>query len=615
MIDNMEIINSSFIRPLLIEEAISVDILDSNYNILFQNETSKKWHGNHTNQKCYKAYFNIGNKCEKCLINTVSEKKILNNFINVRGELLKGYYYKDKPTNTIVKITTEHSNVRKESYILDNEKFKSIINKMDVALFVMDADNGNYIDINEKGEELLGYHRKEVIGQRFTDFLPKDQHQHANRIFNRLKNGEIIPPYQRKIKTKGGPRLVEIAPNGLEINGKISMVISIGKDITDEVKNRKILQHQQHTIDTTLRQMHNFIHMFQSPLTGIYNNLQTAIEILENKNRNLGKSEIEIDVFSYYQHNIKDYIGEIINILQDQKYINYSDHTNRLNNHYKRINDIQIETDLTQKVFNEGKINENIIRIYLELSRLIKKLKTKEDTKHLEKISMEVLLSMTNYLDYHLFNLLKGTKHYSYHSNNVYETIRSCLIENSKQKYDFEDIDIMILINRAITNLNPLAREKDLNFELEIPSFIPNVMLADAHVERMFVNILNNAVKYSYSGSKRRKGTINIRVFPKNKFLNISIQSYGIPVKDNEKTLVTKYGYRGEFSKERNRTGQGIGLYDARNVIEKHGGYLKRIESNPAVPIDYLTDPKEKYSKPFLTTVTVAFPIEEGKLK
>lgn len=81
-------------------------------------------------------------------------------------------------------------------------------------------------------------------------------------------------------------------------------------------------------------------------------------------------------------------------------------------------------------------------------------------------------------------------------------------------------------------------------------------------------NILENALKYSPEGSE-----VQIEIAPNEAFTCISIQDEGIGIREEEQGLVFKRFYRSRDVKK--EPGMGIGLYIAREIISRQGGYIE----------------------------------------
>ncbi len=85
-------------------------------------------------------------------------------------------------------------------------------------------------------------------------------------------------------------------------------------------------------------------------------------------------------------------------------------------------------------------------------------------------------------------------------------------------------------------------------------------------------NIFDNAIKYSPGHS-----CVHVNVAAYESFVCIEIADEGIGIREEEQGLVFQRFYRSE--EVRDREGLGIGLYLAREIIFREGGYIK-IESS-----------------------------------
>lgn len=103
-----------------------------------------------------------------------------------------------------------------------------------------------------------------------------------------------------------------------------------------------------------------------------------------------------------------------------------------------------------------------------------------------------------------------------------------------------------------------------------------------------FVNILDNAVKYSDRGTR-----IQLRVLPLPHYCLVEIEDEGIGIKQEEYHKVFQRFYRGAKASEMEDEGAGVGLYLARMVIEQQKGLIKMKSKAGAGTIVQIMLPKE----------------------
>ena len=123
------------------------------------------------------------------------------------------------------------------------------------------------------------------------------------------------------------------------------------------------------------------------------------------------------------------------------------------------------------------------------------------------------------------------------------------------------------LIAEVVGGAQSKAKEK------EITIFCENAELYKAYYDLKWTkealgNIVDNAVKYSPSGSKV---TISIKEYEL--YLDICVQDRGIGIREEEIPKIFERFYRSEEVQQ--EEGVGIGLYLAREIVRKQDGYIK----------------------------------------
>ena len=125
-----------------------------------------------------------------------------------------------------------------------------------------------------------------------------------------------------------------------------------------------------------------------------------------------------------------------------------------------------------------------------------------------------------------------------------------------------------------------------------------------ASLNRAFHNLLHNAIKYSWRKGQERQPWVTIQVEKRQNEVEIVIENWGVAIRreELEKGLIFQFGKRGRESEDRGRSGTGIGLYDAFDIITKIGGTL-RLTSEPT-----FGNLPDMYSNPFITRAVVTLP-------
>jgi PAS domain S-box-containing protein len=127
----------------------------------------------------------------------------------------------------------------KESNIFLDTIFQNAPN----MIFVKDAKDLRFVQINKDGERLLGLPKKNIIGKDDYDLVPPDQAEQITRIDRQLfKNGILLDIPEEKITTIHGDRWLHTKKIPvIDENGIPQYLVGIAEDITElKAQNDKI---------------------------------------------------------------------------------------------------------------------------------------------------------------------------------------------------------------------------------------------------------------------------------------------------------------------------------------------------------------------------------------
>lgn len=154
------------------------------------------------------------------------------------------------------------------------------------------------------------------------------------------------------------------------------------------------------------------------------------------------------------------------------------------------------------------------------------------------------------------------------------------------------NVRLVELLDEIVDLFEFAAKEKGVEIDREYLGD-PIVRLDRNLFERALVNLLDNAVKYSFSRSERggrRFVQVQMRRHSVDGRWLIAIQSYGVGILPEEiqSGSIFEYGVRGTLARDRKRLGSGIGLAESKRIVEAHQGRLQ-LESRCIIDSTYLT--------------------------
>lgn len=155
---------------------------------------------------------------------------------------------------------------------------------------------------------------------------------------------------------------------------------------------------------------------------------------------------------------------------------------------------------------------------------------------------------------------------------------------------NIEPFPVKVVIDRAVSSLEPKLSEKDLQVETIISENIPLCNGDEDRVEQIFHNLLDNAIRYSPCHSKI---IITCRLSQEKISVEVSDFGQGIPAEDIEN--IWERFYKVDKSREGSKSGTGLGLAIVQEIVKKHGTTIS-VESSIdqgttftfALPIIYL---------------------------
>ena len=157
------------------------------------------------------------------------------------------------------------------------------------------------------------------------------------------------------------------------------------------------------------------------------------------------------------------------------------------------------------------------------------------------------------------------------------EFIRISRLENNIIRIRKEERDIAGTIEAALAQARPRAKEKGVEILEELPGGL-DCPHDPGWLGEALWNVLDNTVKYSLEG-----GHIWVGVSRGELYLTIRVADEGIGIDEGEEALVFRRFYRGR--RAASQEGLGVGLYLAREITARHGGFMEIQRRDPGVEV------------------------------
>lgn len=160
------------------------------------------------------------------------------------------------------------------------------------------------------------------------------------------------------------------------------------------------------------------------------------------------------------------------------------------------------------------------------------------------------------------------------HSDNLSQLINNLLdisrIESGRAELKFEPLNIKTLADTVGDMLAPPMKDKTIDFVVDIPATLPSAKADKSQIERVFINLIGNAIKFTPTGGK-----ITVKAKPlDNEMLQVTISDNGIGIAEKDLTKLGEEFYRIDNEVNQSVKGTGLGLSLVKSIVEAHKGKL-----------------------------------------
>jgi len=158
------------------------------------------------------------------------------------------------------------------------------------------------------------------------------------------------------------------------------------------------------------------------------------------------------------------------------------------------------------------------------------------------------------------------------HSDNLVKLINDLLdiarIESGRTELKLKAESISTIIDNVHDLLTPQIKEKNIKWKTQINPNMPEVIMDVSFIERVFINLISNAIKFT------NNGTISIKVDYNHKLVTIEVADTGIGIKEEDIDKLFNEFYRVDNDINQTVKGTGLGLALAKNIVEAHKGTI-----------------------------------------
>ncbi len=505
-----------------------------------------------------------------------------------------------------------------EQQVRDSEvKYRTLFESAGDAIFLMRGDR--FVECNAKTLTLFGCRREEIIGATPYDFSPPfqpDGRPSKEKAMEKIKLAFTQGPqffeweHCRLDKT---PFLAEVTLNRLDLAAE-TLLQAIVRDITDrkqtearltesEKKYRELVEHANSIIlhwnaDGIIKFINEYGLQFFSysaeELIGRHV-VGTIVPPVDSNGRDLRQMIKEIcDNPKAFEQNINENVrhnGERVWISWTNKIVTDSEG--------KVTEILSIGSDITERLRTEEEIrtlNEKLKYYAAELEQRVAERTAeleiaKKRAEEADRIKSAFLATMSHELRTPLNSIIgftgillqglagplneeqtKQLRMVQTSARHLLNLINDVLdiskIESGQLEIGHELVDMRQVIEKVVQSVTPMAEKKGLALKVDIAPEVGEIISDRRRVEQIFLNLLNNAIKFTDQGEVR----VESRVSENLVVTSVSDTGIGINPEDMDK-LFTPF-YQIDTGLTRQYEGTGLGLSICKRLVELLGGEI-----------------------------------------
>jgi len=150
-------------------------------------------------------------------------------------------------------------------------------------------------------------------------------------------------------------------------------------------------------------------------------------------------------------------------------------------------------------------------------------------------------------------------------------------LDGTQMRLDLNPISLATLVETAHSTLESSIQQADLTLDIQIPDDLPMVKVDKDKIERVLINLMDNATRYTPAS-----GTILIsaEVIDHQVMVKIADSGPGIPRQERSRIFEKFRRIKGQ-NPLRGSQGSGLGLTFCKLAIEAHGGRIKVEDESP----------------------------------
>lgn len=166
--------------------------------------------------------------------------------------------------------------------------------------------------------------------------------------------------------------------------------------------------------------------------------------------------------------------------------------------------------------------------------------------------------------------LLKGYESNERTINLINKMLVVTRIESGKMEYDLAFIHIEDLIDATLLDFAGDVETHHIRLEFQKPdTVLPYIHADPGKIRAVIQSLVENALAYTNDG-----GTVTLSATREGTFIRVSVQDNGIGIPAHQQHGIFNKFFRADNAVKAKTDGSGLGLFVAKNIVDRHGGTI-----------------------------------------
>jgi signal transduction histidine kinase len=159
--------------------------------------------------------------------------------------------------------------------------------------------------------------------------------------------------------------------------------------------------------------------------------------------------------------------------------------------------------------------------------------------------------------------MYKETIHMSRLVNDLLELVR---LERHEAELVRRPINIESVLQRIVFSFKEEAAKRGISLQLTVQSPLPGIIGDPHRIEQIFINLINNALKFTEEGS------VSVEVAAAREGTEIVVKDTGIGISSHDVERIWDRFFKVDRVRSRSEVGTGLGLAIVKELVELHQG-------------------------------------------